>query len=207
MKVLMINGSPRENGNTALSLKEMEKVFAAEGIEVETIHVGGMDIRGCIACRSCGETGRCVFDDVVNELAPKLDEADALVVGTPVYFANANATLMALLQRLFFSVQDWIEMRMKVGAGVVVSRRGGSSSTYDELNKFFGISGMPIATSQYWNMTYGREEGEAAEDGEGMQTMRTLARNMIFLMKSMALGFEKYGLPEKEEPVATHFIR
>lgn len=206
MKVLMINGSPRIEGNTALSLAEMDKVFKEEGIETETVLVGNKDIRGCIACRKCAELGRCVFDDEVNELAVKFKEADALVIGAPVYFASANATLVALMQRLMFSTQS-VDKRMKVGACVVVSRRGGSSSTYDELNKFFGICGMPIATSQYWNMTYGREEGEAAQDGEGMQTMRTLARNMIFLMKSMALGYEKYGLPEKEEGIATHFIR
>lgn len=206
MKVLMINGSPRENGNTSLALDEIGKVFTNHGVEFEKVTVGKMDIRGCIACRGCEKAGKCVFDDIANELAEKLDQADGLVIGSPVYFASANGTLKSLLHRMFFSSQAR-ELRMKVGACVVVSRRGGSSSTYDELNKFFGIAGMPIATSQYWNMVYGREEGEAARDEEGMQTMRTLAENMVFLMNSIALGKKEYGLPEKEEPVATHFIR
>lgn len=206
MKVLMLNGSPREDGNTAVALAEMEKVFAENGVDCETVLVGGKDIRGCIACRKCGETNRCVFDnDEVNELADKLKEADGLVVGTPVYFAQTNATLTALLQRMFFSIHT--DLRDKVGASVVVARRGGSSSTYDNLNKFFGVAGMPIATSQYWNMVYGRDIGDAPEDAEGLQTMRTLANNMVFLMKSIALGKEKFGLPEKEEEISTNFVR
>ncbi len=205
MHVLMLNGSPRANGNTALALHEMEKVFTEQGVTCELIHVGQKDIRGCIACRQCVKLGHCVFDDVVNELAPKFQACDGLVVGSPVYYASANATLVALLTRLFFSTP--FDKRMKVGACVVAARRGGLSATFDELNKFFAISGMPIATSQYWNSIHGRETGEAAGDAEGLQTMRALARNMTFLMKSIQLGKEKYGLPEREEPVSTHFIR
>ena len=205
MHVLMLNGSPRANGNTALALHEMEKVFTEQGVTCELIHVGQKDIRGCIACRQCVKLGHCVFDDVVNELAPKFQACDGLVVGSPVYYASANATLVALLTRLFFSTP--FDKRMKVGACVVAARRGGLSATFDELNKFFAISGMPTATSQYWNSIHGREAGEAAGDAEGLQTMRTLARNMTFLMKSIQLGKEKYGLPEREEPVFTHFIR
>ena len=205
MHVLMLNGSPRANGNTALALHEMEKVFTEQGVTCELIHVGQKDIRGCIACRQCVKLGHCVFDDVVNELAPKFQACDGLVVGSPVYYASANATLVALLTRLFFSTP--FDKRMKVGACVVAARRGGLSATFDELNKFFAISGMPIATSQYWNSIHGREAGEAAGDAEGLQTMRTLARNMTFLMKSIQLGKEKYGMPEREEPVSTHFIR
>lgn len=205
MKVLMINGSPRPNGNTALALRELEKVFQAEGVEVETVQVGSKAIRGCIACRKCADTGRCVFDDAVNELAPKFEVCDGLVVASPVYYAAANATLTALLTRLFYSTH--FDKTMKVGAAVVAARRGGLSATFDELNKFFTISGMPVASSQYWNSVHGREAGEASQDEEGMQTMRTLARNMTFLMRSIQLGREKYGLPEQEEPLRTSFVR
>ena len=204
MKVLMINGSPRPNGNTARALQEMETVFAQEGIETEIVHVGNKDIRGCIGCRKCKETGKCVFDDLVNETAAKFEACDGLVVGSPVYYASANATLVAFLQRLFFSTH--FDKTMKVGAAVASARRGGLTATYDELNKFFGIAGMPIAGGQYWNGVHGSAPGEAAEDTEGMQQMRTLARNMAFLMKSIALGKEKYGLPEKEKLTFTNFI-
>ena len=205
MKVLIINGSPRPNGNTAIALSEMEKVFAAEGIETETVQIGNKDIRGCVACGFCKKNGRCVFDDVVNELAPKFEEADGLVVASPVYYASANATLIACLDRLFFSTG--FDKTMKVGASVAVARRGGCSATFDELNKYFTISGMPVASSQYWNSVHGREPGEAKEDAEGLQTMRALARNMTFLIKSIALGKEKFGLPETEPWQPTHFIR
>ena len=205
MKILMLNGSPRANGNTALALGEMEKVFAAEGLETELIHVGNRDIRGCIACGRCEELGRCVFDDLVNEIAPKFEACDGLVVGTPVYYASANATLVALLTRLFYSTP--FDKTMKVGACVAAARRGGLTATFDELNKFFTISGMPVASSQYWNSIHGREAGEARQDAEGLQTMRTLARNMSFLVKSIALGRERYGLPEKEAFQRTNFIR
>lgn len=205
MKVLIINGSPRVNGNTSVAVREMEKVFAEEGVETEVVQVGNKDIRGCIACGYCRENGKCVFNDVVNELAPKFEEADGLVVASPVYYASANATLIACLTRLFYSTP--FDKSMKVGASVVCARRGGCSATFDELNKFFTISNMPIASSQYWNSIHGREQGQAEMDEEGKQTMRGLARNMSFLMKSIALGKEKYGLPEKEEHLWTHFIR
>ena len=205
MKVLMLNGSPRKGGNTSVALGEMEQVFAQEGIEWETIQVGQKDVRGCIACNQCGKTGKCVFDDIVNEIAPKFQEADGLVVASPVYYASANPTLVALLDRLFYSTH--FDKTMKVGASVVCARRGGCSATFDELNKFFTISGMPIASSTYWNSIHGRLPGEAEQDEEGKLTMRTLARNMSFLMKSIALGKETYGLPAKEPRVATNFIR
>ena len=205
MKVLMINGSPHAEGNTYIALHEMERIFVGEGIDTEIIHVGNEDIRGCIACYSCAKNKKCVFDDIVNETAPKFAECDGLVVASPVYYASANATLIAFLDRLFYSAG--CDKTMKVGASVVAARRGGLSATFDELNKYFTISGMPVASSQYWNSIHGRAPGEAKEDGEGLQTMRTLARNMAFLMKSIALGKEKYGLPEKEERVSTNFIR
>ncbi len=205
MKVLLVNGSPRANGNTARALEEMVKVFVEEGIETEILLVGNKAIRGCIACGSCGKNGKCVFDDMVNECAPKFAECDGLVVASPVYYASANATLIAFLDRLFYSTR--FDKTMKVGASVAVARRGGCSSTFDELNKYFTISGIPIASSQYWNSVHGGAPGEAEQDAEGLQTMRTLARNMSFLMKSIALGKEAYGLPEKEQKVATNFIR
>ncbi len=205
MKVLMLNGSPKANGNTALALAEIEKIFLQEGIEVETVQIGHKAVRGCIACNACSQNGKCVFDDVVNELATKFQEADGLVVASPVYYASANATLIAVLDRLFYSTG--FDKTMKVGASVAVARRGGCSSTFDGLNKYFTISGMPVASSQYWNSVHGRVPGEAAEDTEGLQTMRTLARNMAFLMKSIALGKDAFGLPEKETPQSTNFIR
>ena len=205
MKVLLINGSPKANGNTSIALGEMVKVFAEENIETEVIHVGNKSIRGCIACGTCGEKGKCVFDDAVNDTAAKFAECDGMVVASPVYYASANATLIAFLDRLFYSSK--FDKTMKVGASVVVARRGGCSATYDELNKYFTISGMPVASGQYWNSVHGNAPGEAAQDEEGLQTMRVLARNMSFLMKSIALGKEKYGLPEKEDRVWTHFIR
>ena len=205
MNVLMINGSPKSNGNTAIALHEMEEIFHQEGIETEILHIGSKDIRGCIGCGQCFTNGKCVFNDLVNETAAKFEACDGLVVGSPVYYASANATLVAFLTRLFYSTH--FDKTMKVGAAVVAARRGGLSATFDELNKFFTISGMPVASSQYWNSIHGREPGEAAQDAEGLQTMRTLARNMSFLMKSIALGKEKYGLPEKEEFQRTDFIR
>lgn len=206
MKVLMLNGSPHANGNTAAALEEMAKTFREEGVEVEIIHVGHLPIRGCSGCGQCFKIGKCVYDDMVNEVAEKFGQADGLVLGSPVYYASANATLMAFTQRLFYSTFR-IPKAMKVGASVCVARRGGLSSTYDEMNKFFGISGMPIASGQYWNSVHGAKPGDAEQDAEGMQGMRTLARNMTFLMKSIALGKEAYGLPEKEKGIFTNFIR
>lgn len=205
MKVLMINGSPHAKGNTYIALHEMEKIFQKEGVETEILQIGNKPIRGCIACNSCSEKGRCVFDDAVNEAAPKFEECDGLVVASPVYYASANATLIAFFDRLFYSTS--FDKTMKVGAAVVAARRGGLSATFDELNKYFTICGMPVASSQYWNSIHGRAQGEAEQDGEGLQTMRTLARNMTFLMKSIALGKEKYGLPEQEPFSPTNFIR
>ena len=205
MKVLMINGSPRIGGNTSMALEEMRKVFESEGIEAKIVQIGNKDIRGCLACLRCKELGKCVFNDVVNELAVDFEKADGLVVASPVYYASANATLIAALDRLFYSSR--FDKTMKVGASVVCARRGGCSATFDELNKYFTIAGMPIASSQYWNSVHGRAPEEVSEDAEGMQTMRALARNMAFLMKSIALGKEAYGLPEKEDHVWTNFIR
>ena len=205
MNVLLINGSPRPHGNTSIALGEMVKTFQAEGVETEVVQVGNLPVRGCIACGRCAETGKCIFDDVVNQLAPKFERADGLVVASPVYYASANATLIAVLDRLFYSTH--FDKAMKVGASVVCARRGGCSATFDELNKYFTITNMPIASSQYLNSIHGRAPGEADQDEEGKQTMRTLARNMTFLMRSIALGKEAYGLPQPEPRVATHFIR
>ena len=205
LKVLILNGSPRINGNTSLALKEMEQVFHENGVETETVLVGNKDIRGCVACLSCYQTGKCVFNDIVNELAPKFEAADGLVVASPVYYASANATLIACLDRLFYSTH--FDKTMKVGASVVCARRGGCSATFDELNKYFTIANMPIASSQYWNSIHGRMPGEAQMDEEGRQTMRTLARNMSFLMKSIQLGREQFGLPQQEDRIATNFVR
>lgn len=205
MKVLMINGSPRPKGNTTIALEEMQKILVEQGIEVEVVRVGNKAVRGCIACNQCAKTGRCVFDDVVNELAPKFEEADGLVVATPVYYGSANATLIAVLDRLFYSVH--FNKTMKVGAAVSVARRGGLTATWDEINKYFGISGMPIASGQYWNGVHGRVPGEAEQDEEGLQQMRTLARNMAFLMKGIALARDAYGLPQREPGIFTNFVR
>lgn len=206
MKVLMLNGSPRKNGNTAAALMEMEKVFVAQGIDTEIVPVGSASIVGCKACGFCKKQGRCVIDDLVNEVAPKLEAADGLVLASPVYYAAANGTLVSFLDRLFHSTT--FSKTMKVGASVAVARRGGCSATFDQLNKYFTICGMPVASSQYWNSVHGGDPGEAVQDLEGMQTMRTLARNMAFLMKSIALGRESFGLPEAvEEWQRTNFIR
>ena len=201
----MINGSPHSKGNTYVALHEMEKIFESEGIETEILHIGNMDIRSCIGCGACAQKGKCVFDDIVNETAAKVEACDGLVVGSPVYYASANATLVAYLTRLFYSTR--FDKTMKVGASVVVARRGGASSTFDELNKFFTISGMPVASGQYWNSIHGLTPGEAEQDAEGLQIMRTLARNMAFLMKSIALGKDTYGIPEREPFEGTNFIR
>lgn len=205
MKVLILNGSPRVSGNTSLAVDELIKTFDKEDVETEVIQIGNQNIRGCIACSYCKTNGKCVFDDVVNEIAPKFEAADGLIVASPVYYASANATLIACLDRLFYSTS--FPKTMKVGASVVCARRGGLSSTFDELNKYFTICGMPVASSQYWNSIHGALPGQAEEDKEGLQTMRTLALNMTFLMKSIALGKEKYGLPELEAWEPTNFVR
>ena len=205
MKVLMINGSPRKDGNTAIALKEMEKAFEKNGIEVETMQIGNQAIRGCIACGTCATKGQCVFDDAVNEAAPKFAEADGLVIASPVYYASANGTLVSFLDRLFYSCK--CDKRMKVGASVAVARRGGLSATFDELNKYFTINSMPVAASNYWNSVHGGAKGDAEQDAEGLQTVRVLAENMSFLMKSIALGKEQIGLPEAEQKMYTNVIR
>ena len=205
LKVLLLNGSPRTNGNIAVALHEMEQVFEKEGVEYETVALGKLDIRGCLACESCRKTGKCVIDDIVNELAQKFEEADGLVIGSPVYYGSANGTLMSALQRLFYSTH--FDKSLKVGASVVSARRSGCTATFDELNKFFTLCNMPVATSQYWNNIYGWEPGEGKVDEEGMQVMRVLARNMVFLMKSIDLGKEQVGLPEEEDRVWTNFTR
>ena len=205
MKVLMINGSPRVGGNTSIALNEMAKIFTENGIEVEIVQIGNKVIRGCVACGACRTNGRCIIEDPVNEIAQKFKACDGLVIGSPVYYASANGTLISLLDRLFYSTP--FDKTMKVGAAVAVARRGGLSATFDELNKYFTICGMPVASSQYWNSVHGGAPGEAAEDAEGLQTMRTLASNMAFLMRAIELGKERYGLPEREPHQFTNFIR
>ena len=203
MKVLILNGSPRSHGCTARALEEVEKTLHEEGIETETVLVGNKDVRGCIACRSCASTGKCVFDDIVNEIAPKFESADGIIIGTPIYYAGSNGTILSLLDRLFFSTH--FDKSMKVGASVISSRRAGSTSAYDEVNKYFGICSMPIATSTYWNEVHGSKAEDVEKDKEGLQTMRNLGRNMAFLMKSIQLGKEKYGLPKNEKGTFTNF--
>lgn len=205
MKVILINGSPNAKGCTYTALEEVSKILKSEGIETEIIHVGHKDIRGCIGCRQCKTKGKCVFNDIVNDIAPKFKECDGIVIGSPVYFASANGTLVSFIDRLFYSMTA--DKTMKVGAAVVSCRRGGNSATFDELNKYFTISQMPIASSQYWNMVHGNSPEEVQQDLEGLQTMRTLGKNMAFLIKSIQLGKKEFGLPEKEEHKFTNFIR
>ena len=205
MKVIILNGSPKANGNTYIALNEVKKTLEQDGVEAEIIHVGNKDISGCKGCLYCKDNGKCIKNDIVNEIAVKFEQADGMVIGSPVYYASANGTFICLLDRLFYSTK--FNKSMKVGASVAVARRGGCSATFDELNKYFTISGMPIASSQYWNSVHGRKVGEAAGDEEGLQTMRTLAENMTFLIKSIALGKEKYGIPEKEPQIMTNFIK
>lgn len=205
MKVLLINGSPHPKGCTFTALGEVEKTLNENGIETEIIQVGSKNIRGCIACGQCKTKGQCVFDDAVNETAKKFAECDGIVIGSPVYYASANGTLISFLDRLFYSTA--FDKTMKVGACVVSCRRGGASATFDELNKYFTIAGMPIAASQYWNSVHGNTPEEVHQDLEGLQVMRALGRNMAFLVKSIQLGKEAFGLPEKETKIATNFIR
>lgn len=205
MNVLLINGSPNAKGCTYTALSEVADTLLANGIDTEIIHVGHKDIRGCIGCRKCKTGGKCVFDDLVNEIAPKFAACDGIVIGSPVYYASANGTLISFLDRLFYSTP--CDHTMQVGAAVVSARRGGCSATFDELNKYFTISGMPIASSQYWNSVHGYTPEDVRRDEEGLQTMRTLGRNMAFLIKSIALGKAQMGLPEKETRIGTNFIR
>lgn len=205
MKVLILNGSPHAEGNLSVAINELRKAFAEEGVEVERVDVGNKNIVGCKACFACGGLKRCVIDDLVNETLPKFEAADGLILASPVYYASPNGSLVSFCDRLFFASK--FDKRMKVGASVAVARRGGCSATFDVLNKYFGICGMPVASSQYWNQLHGAAPGEAAQDAEGLQTMRTLAKNMSFLMKAIALAKEKYGLPSVEDPIRTSFIR
>lgn len=203
MKVLLLNGSPKVDGCTARALKEVKLTLESEGIETEIFQVGCKDIRGCIACNTCVENGKCVFDDLVNEVSKKFEEADGIVIGTPVYYAGSNGNIISFLDRLFYS--SHFDKSMKVGASVISSRRGGSTSAYDEINKYFGISNMPIVSSTYWNEVHGFTAGDVEKDLEGLQTMRNLARNMSFMIKSISLGKEKYGLPKIERDYHTSF--
>ena len=205
MKVLIINGSPHSQGTTSRAIDELKNTFNSLDVEVEVMHIGNKNIRGCIACGHCFKEARCVFDDLVNEAAIKLQEADGLILASPVYYASPNATLIAFCDRLFHSSR--FSKMMKVGASVCVARRGGITSSFDVLNKYFTISGMPIASGQYWNGVHGSSYEEAESDLEGLQQMRTLARNVTFLMKSIKLGKELYGLPEREKTKFTNFIR
>ncbi|MFV0479942.1 MAG: flavodoxin family protein [Anaerorhabdus sp.] len=203
MKVLLINGSPNTEGCTATALHEVERTLQKQQIETEMIQVGNKDIRGCISCRKCHTLGKCIFDDEVNEVATRLEEFDGIVVGSPVYYASPNGTLLAFLDRLFYSTP--VDMTMKVGASVASARRAGCTATFDVLNKYFTISGMPIVSSQYWNNVHGFTKEDVLQDAEGLQTMRVLANNMAFMIKSFSLGKKEYGLPEKEKRVMTSF--
>lgn len=204
MKVLLINGSPRGEGNTYIALSEVAKTLEAEGVEAEIVSIGAKAVQGCIACGKCAELGRCVFNDALyNKVREKLAEADAIVVGSPVYYAGPNGSLCALLDRLFYSAAPLL--RYKPAASVAVCRRGGASATFDRLNKYFTISCMPVVSSQYWNSVHGHAKGEAAQDAEGLQTMRTLGRNMAWVLKSLKNGDQP--MPEREEPIKTSFIR
>ena len=202
-KVLLINGSPHPHGCTAAALEEMIGVFREEGIETELIQLGGRDIRGCIGCGKCGQAGKCVFDDAVNETAPKFEAADGLVIGSPVYYGSPNGTLLAFLDRLFYSTR--FSKHMKIGAAVVSCRRGGNTASFDMLNKYFTISGMPVASSTYWNQVHGFTAGDVKKDAEGLQTMRNLARNMAFLIRAVAAEKEAHGLPQVERRAFTSF--
>ena len=205
MKALLINGSPHAKGCTATALGIVAEELEKNGVATEIIHIGNKDIRGCIACRKCREIGRCVFDDIVNELAPKFEQADGLVVGSPVYFAGPNGTLTNLLDRLFFSAN--YPLRMKVGAAVVSARRAGTTAALERLNKYFQLAEMPVVSSRYWNMVHGNTPEEVMQDEEGVQIMRVLGRNMAFLIRAIAAESERNGLPEKEVTKYTNFIR
>ena len=202
-KVLILNGSAHANGCTATALEEMIKVFSQEGVETEVIQIGNQDIRGCVSCGYCEKNGKCVFNDLVNEVAEKFEKADGLVVGSPVYYASPNGTVLAFLDRLFYSTS--FSKHLKVGAAVVSCRRGGNSATFDALNKYFTISGMPVAPSTYWNMVHGFSREDVLKDLEGLQTMRNLARNMSFMIKAFADAKERYGEPEVERDAFTSF--
>lgn len=205
MKVLVINGSPHLNGCTDRGLREAEKALAADGIEIERINIGNKDVRGCIGCNFCRSHGQCVFNDVVNETAPKLAEARGVLVGSPVYYAGANGQLLAFLDRLFYSTSGVVDKTMKVGAAVVSSRRAGSTSAFDEINKYFTISAMPIVSSTYWNEVHGFTAEDVEADLEGLQTMRNLGHNMAFMIKAIDMAAKADGMPAQERGVFTNF--
>lgn len=202
-KVLLLNGSPHEKGCTARALEEVIKVLNEEGVETELIQIGKKDVPGCKGCGFCARNGKCVYEDLVNEVAPKFEEADGLVIGSPVYYASPNGTALAFLDRLFYSAS--FSKRMKVGAAVVSARRGGNTATFDALNKYFGISGMPVVPSTYWNQVHGFTAEDVEKDLEGLQTMRNLGRNMAFLIRAIAAEKERAGLPLEEDDVFTSF--
>jgi multimeric flavodoxin WrbA len=206
MKTLLINGSPHEKGCTYTALREVQKELEKNGIETELFWIGTKPVAGCIACGRCDELGRCIFQDAVNEAAAKLDGIDALVIGSPVYYASASGQITSFLDRLFYSAGD--KLRGKPAAAVVSCRRGGATAAFDQLNKYFSINCMPIVTSQYWNQVHGNTPEQVLQDAEGLQTMRTLAVNMAWLLKSIEAG-RKTGIPapQYETHVATNFIR
>ncbi len=205
MKILVINGSPHLNGCTDRGLREVEETLTANGIEVERVNIGNKDIRGCIGCNFCRQHGRCVFNDLVNETAPKFAEADGLLVGSPVYYAGCNGQALAFLDRLFYSTAGTIDKTMKVGAAVVSSRRAGSTSAFDEINKYFTISAMPIVSSTYWNEVHGFTAEDVEDDLEGLQTMRNLGRNMAFMVKAISAAKKEDGIPQQERSAFTSF--
>ncbi len=204
-KVLLINGSPHPQGCTFVALDEVRKTLEQEGIETKLLHVGHRAVRGCVACGFCNANGRCVFDDdPVNEAARLFEEADGLIVGSPVYYGSPNGTMLAFLDRLFYSTS--FSKHMKIGAGVVSCRRGGNTASFDVLNKYFTISGMPLASSTYWNQIHGCTPEQARKDLEGLRTMRNLGRNMAFLIRAVAAQKEKEGLPLEEHKEFTSFM-
>ncbi len=205
MKVLTINGSPHLNGCTDRALREAEQTLSDNGIEVERINIGNKDIRGCIGCNFCRTHGKCVFNDAVNETAPLFANADGIIVGTPVYYAGANGQVLSFLDRLFYSTSGTIDKTMKVGAAVVSSRRAGSTSAFDEINKYFTISAMPVVPSTYWNEVHGFTAKDVEDDLEGLQTMRNLGRNMAFMIKAFDKAKKEEGLPAQERGVFTNF--
>ncbi|WP_278434786.1 flavodoxin family protein [Muribaculum intestinale] len=207
MKVLIFNGSAHINGCTARALTELENTLHDNGVDTELINIANRDIRGCIACNHCREHGQCVFNDIVNETAPKFAEADGIVVGTPVYYAHANGQAIAFLDRLFYSTMTTVDKTMKVGAAVISSRRAGSTSAMDEINKYFTISSMPVVSSTYWNEVHGFKAADVDNDLEGLQTMRNLGRNMAFLIKAIHSQREANGgVPEQERRYFTSFF-
>ena len=203
MKVLVLNGSPHLHGCTARALEEAIGTLNAEGIETELVEVGSRKISGCLGCNYCGKSGKCVQNDLVNEFSEKLKEADGLLVGSPVYYGSPNGTLLSFLDRLFYSAP--YSMHMKVGAAIVSCRRGGASASFDVLNKYFTISGMPIASSTYWNSVHGFTAGDVEKDLEGLQTVRNIAHNMAFLIKAIAAQKEAGAAPVQEHGAFTSF--